>query len=359
MKQRTALIVAGGTGGHIVPGLAVARQLEATGWCVKWAGDPDAMEGRLVAQANIAFYPLRFSGFRGKGLVQQLLMPARLLRALGQSLNILRTQKPDVVLGMGGYVAFPIGIMAGLLNIPLVVHEQNSIAGLTNKVLARLARCKLVAFPGALPGGVWVGNPVNQALCGMLPPAVRFESREGSLRLLVVGGSLGASFLNELVPKAVALMPPQLRPLITHQSGSKHLEVLQVAYQHAQVQADTVGFIEDMGQALAQADVVLCRAGAMTVAEIAAVGCAAFFVPFPHAVDDHQTHNARFLVDAGAAWMRAQHELDAGCLASWLEGLTRGQCLAMAQKSHELAKPESTREVIKQLEQVVKHEAQG
>lgn len=352
--QRLALIVAGGTGGHIFPGLSVAAELKARGWQVQWAGNPEAMEGRLVPANGVDLNTLVFSGFRGKGLLAQLLMPVKLLRAFWTSIQILRRTKPAVVLGMGGYVAFPLGMMASLLNIPLVVHEQNSIAGLTNKVLAKLADRNLVAFPYALPNSHWVGNPVREMIYSQSKPDVRFADRNGPLKVLVLGGSLGAQALNEVVPKSLGLMDPQSRPEVIHQAGEKNLPVLRDNYEKANVQAQQVAFIDDVASAMAAADLVICRAGAMTVAEVAAIGVAALFVPFPFAVDDHQTTNAQFLVKENAAWLRQQKELDAAWLAAWLQNMNRDTCRAQAIRARALAKPQATQEVADHIEQVAK-----
>ncbi|HEX4842311.1 MAG TPA: undecaprenyldiphospho-muramoylpentapeptide beta-N-acetylglucosaminyltransferase [Limnobacter sp.] len=351
-SPKIALIVAGGTGGHIFPGLSIAQALKVKGWHVEWAGNPHAMEGRLVPAQGVPLNTLVFAGFRGKGLFAQLLMPLLLLRAFWTSVQILRRLKPNVVLGMGGYVAFPMGMMASLLNIPMVVHEQNSIAGLTNKVLAKLANRNLVAFPEALPGARWVGNPVRDAMVAQHAPETRFIKREGPLKMLVLGGSLGAQALNEVIPKALAQLPVQGRPTVIHQAGEKNLAQLIQNYTAAGVQAHAVPFIEDVAQAMAEADVLVCRAGAMTVAEVAAVGVAALFVPFPHAVDDHQTHNAAFLAREQAAWVCQQKELTVDWLVSWLQGLNRSACLEMAKRARAMAKPQATAEVVMHIEQV-------
>lgn len=352
--QRLALIVAGGTGGHIFPGLSVATELKARGWLVQWVGNPEAMEGRLVPANGVELNTLVFSGFRGKGLIAQLLMPVKLLRAFWTSIQILRRTKPAVVLGMGGYVAFPLGMMGSLLNIPLVVHEQNSIAGLTNKVLAKLADRNLVAFPHALPNSDWVGNPVREMIYSQPEPGVRFEGRTGPLKLLVLGGSLGAQALNDVVPQALGLIDTQARPDVVHQAGEKNLPLLRINYEKAGVQAQQVAFIDDVAGAMASADLVICRAGAMTVAEVAAIGVAALFVPFPFAVDDHQTTNAQFLVKENAGWLRQQKELDAAWLANWLKNMSRDICRAQATRARALAKPQATQDVADHIEQVVK-----
>jgi UDP-N-acetylglucosamine--N-acetylmuramyl-(pentapeptide) pyrophosphoryl-undecaprenol N-acetylglucosamine transferase len=248
-----------------------------------------------------------------------------------------------VVLGMGGYISFPGGMMASLLNRPLVIHEQNSVAGLANKVLARLADKVLEAFPGSLPSAQFSGNPVREDIAALGAPGARYAARSGRLRLLVVGGSLGAQVLNETVPQALALLPQDVRPQVTHQAGEKHIEALRAGYAGAGVQAELVAFIDDMAARYADADAVLCRAGALTVAELACAGVAGILVPYPHAVDDHQTGNANFLSARGAAILLPQSELTPANLARLLRGLDRGQLLAIAEKARQLGKPEATR----------------
>jgi UDP-N-acetylglucosamine--N-acetylmuramyl-(pentapeptide) pyrophosphoryl-undecaprenol N-acetylglucosamine transferase len=246
---------------------------------------------------------------------------------------------------MGGYIAFPGGMMAALAGRPLAIHEQNSIAGLANRALAGVADRVLVAFPNALPKSTFVGNPVREAIARVAPPAERFAGRTGPLRLLVVGGSLGAAALNDIVPKALALLPADARPVVTHQSGAKHVEALRANYAQAGVEANAVAFIDDMAQAYADADLVICRAGATTVAELAAAGVAAILVPFPFAVDDHQTTNARYLSDSGAGALVQQRDLTAERLAELLRGMTRGRLLGMATKARALGRPDATRTV--------------
>jgi len=339
------MIMAGGTGGHVFPALAVADCLRADGWRVVWLGARSGMEATLVPQRGHAMAWIRFSGLRGKGLLAKLLLPLNLLVAFWQSLRAIRAHRPDVVLGMGGYIAFPGGMMAALLGRPLVIHEQNSIAGLANRVLAGVADRILVAFPGALPRSRLVGNPVRDAIASVPAPAARFAGRSGPLRVLVVGGSLGAAALNEIVPKALALLPPDARPRVTHQSGARHLDALRANYAAAGVEGNIVAFIDAMDQAYADADVVLCRAGATTVAELAAAGVAAILVPFPFAVDDHQTTNARHLADPGAAILIQQRELTPEKLAEVLRGLSRRELLAMAEKARGLGRPDAARAV--------------
>lgn len=274
-----------------------------------------------------------------------MLLPLNLLRAFWQSIGALRRVRPNVVLGMGGYITFPAGMMASLLGRPLVLHEQNSIAGLANKVLAKVADRVLCAFPDTLPGGEWTGNPVREELAHLDAPEARYGQRTGPLRILVVGGSLGAAALNEVVPKAIALLPQSERPVVTHQAGARQIDTLRANYAAAQVPAQTLPFIDDMARAYADADLVICRAGAMTVSEVAAAGVAALFVPFPHAVDDHQTTNAKFLSSQGAALLVQQQDLTAEGLAQTIASLTRPQLKDMARMARGLAKPEATRRV--------------
>jgi UDP-N-acetylglucosamine--N-acetylmuramyl-(pentapeptide) pyrophosphoryl-undecaprenol N-acetylglucosamine transferase len=300
---------------------------------------------------------VRFGGVRGKGLKTKLMLPVNLLRACSQSLRALRSVKPDVVLGMGGYITFPAGLMSKLSGTPLVLHEQNSIAGLANKVLAHVAKRVLVAFPNALPNAEWTGNPIRAELAQALPPKERYAARnvgpeagpEARLNVLVVGGSLGAAALNETVPKALALLDPALRPRVVHQAGAKHIDALKANYAAAGLSVDEdvqlVPFIDDMASAYAAADLVICRSGAMTVSEVAAVGVAALFVPFPFAVDDHQTTNAAFLANEGAAHLIQQRDLSAEKLAGWLRDQTRETLASMAGKARALAKPDATERV--------------
>ena len=344
-KFPTLLVMAGGTGGHIFPGLAVAEYLRSDGWHVAWLGNPQGMEYRLVTERGFNFEGIQFGGLRGKGLKTIVLLPFNLLRAFWQSIQVLRRVQPNVVLGMGGYVTFPGGMMSVLLGKPLVLHEQNSIAGLANKVLAKLADKTLCAFPNALSGADWVGNPLRAGMSEVQSPAARYQSRSGVLRILVVGGSLGAAALNTTIPKALSLIAEEQRPHVTHQSGEKHLASLQKTYQDLGVTANVVPFIEDMTDAYAKADLVICRAGAMTVAELSAVGVASYLVPFPHAVDDHQTFNAKFLADAGGAILMPQANFDSEKLAHYLLKLDRKELQKMAEQSLTLAKPMATQDV--------------
>ena len=342
--SRTILIMAGGTGGHIFPGIAVAEELRARGWRIVWMGNPDGMEARIVPQRGYETAWVRFGALRGKGLLRKLLLPVNLLSGFWQALREIRRARPDVVLGMGGYITFPGGMMASLLGKPLIVHEQNSVAGLANRVLAGVADRIATGFPEVINKGVWVGNPVRQDIAQIAPPAERFAERSGALRLLVIGGSLGAQALNEMVPQGMALLGENELPQIVHQAGEKHIEALKASYAAVGVEAHCVPFIEDMAGAYAWADLVICRSGALTVAELAAVGVASILVPFPHAVDDHQTGNAKFLVNVGAAFLLPQTDLTPEAIAL-IRNYSRGQLLEMAEKARSLAKPDATAEV--------------
>ncbi|MFD1710093.1 undecaprenyldiphospho-muramoylpentapeptide beta-N-acetylglucosaminyltransferase [Ottowia sp. GY511] len=355
MTQKCALVMAGGTGGHIFPGLAVAESLRERGWRVHWLGAPASMEQQLVPPRGFAFEPIEFGGVRGKSLKTLFLLPLRLLKAFGQALQVVRRVKPDVLVGLGGYITFPGGMMGVAAGKPLVLHEQNSIAGMANKVLAGVADQVFTAFPGVLPKArkvQWVGNPLRAAFTQYPGPQERFAGRTGPLRVLVVGGSLGAQALNEVVPRALALLPETSRPHVVHQSGAKQIDALRANYEAAGVQAELVPFIDDMARAYAEADLVICRSGATTVTEIAAIGVAALFVPFPHAVDDHQTTNARFLVDQGAGWLIQQRELTAEGLADLLQKTERSALIQVGLKAKTLQKTEATQAIVAACEEL-------
>lgn len=351
---KCALVMAGGTGGHIFPGLAVAEALRERSWQVHWLGGPGSMESQLVPPRGFAFETIAFSGVRGKGVKTLFLLPLRLLQAFWQSIRVVRRVQPDVVIGLGGYITFPAGMMSVLLGKPLVLHEQNSIAGMANRVLAGVADRVFTAFPNVFKKAAWVGNPLRPAFVQQPEPAERLGSRTGPLRLLVVGGSLGARALNETVPKALALIPADKRPAVLHQSGARQIDELRANYAAAGVQAELTPFIDDTAQAYAQADLIVCRAGASTVTEIAAVGAAAVFVPFPSAVDDHQTTNARFLVDAGGGWLVQQRDLSPEWLADLIQNIERPELIRRAQAAKAMQKTNATAEVVAACEELAK-----
>lgn len=345
------LIMAGGTGGHIFPALAVADCLRAQGWKVTWMGAPRSMEAELVPRHGYAMELVRFTGIRRNGLLPILMLPLNLLIALWQSAVAIFRSRPDVVLGMGGYITFPGGVMAALLRRPLVVHEQNSIAGLSNRVLARIAQKVLSGFPDVLPGAIWCGNPVRHDIAALPEPQQRYSARSGKLNVLVVGGSLGAKAINEVLPQALALLAETIRPNVLHQTGKQHFDAVKRAYQDAGVHADIKPFVDEMAKCYGNADLVICRAGALTIAELAAAGVASILIPFPFAVDDHQTYNARFLSDCGAAILLPQNELTAERLAQLIrelidggsgeEYLSREKLALMAQKARDVAKADA------------------
>lgn len=341
--QAPVLIMAGGTGGHIFPGLAVAECLRAQGVPVVWLGAVGGMETKVVPAQRIELHTVAVGGLRGKGIKTRLLAPLMLLRALFASLAVLRQVKPRSVLSMGGYVAGPGGLAAWLLRRPLLVHEQNRVAGFTNRKLAGLAKRVLAGFADVLPQAEWVGNPVRDAIAALPLPAQRMADRSGRPRLLVLGGSLGARALNLTVPQALAQLTPAQRPEVVHQCGTRGLDEARAAYAKAGVEAQVVAFIDDMAGSYEWADLAVCRAGALTLAELTAAGLGAVLVPFPHAVDDHQTRNAEALVAIGAAVVMQESELDIQILAQRLESLLgdRGRLLAMAEAARTLAKPDA------------------
>ena len=338
---RIALIMAGGTGGHVFPALAVARCLRERGLTPVWLGTERGMESRLVPQYQIDIEFITVSGVRGKGIRTVLLAPLQLLRAVWQAMLVIRRRKPVVVFGAGGFASGPGGIAAWLMRKPLVIHEQNAIAGMTNRWLAHLARRVYEAFPRTFPGTAeCVGNPVRREIAAIPVPALRFAGRNDAIRLLVVGGSLGAQRLNELVPAALALLQQHERPQVIHQSGEKNLAAAKAAYEESKVAGEVRPFINDMAAMYGWADLVICRAGALTVSELAAAGLASLLVPFPAAVDDHQTLNAQFLVNAGAAVLIQERELTAQRLADALHNLCvqgRAQLLRMAERARDCA----------------------
>jgi len=346
MTTGTVMITTGGTGGHVFPGLAVAAALVARGARVFWLGTRDGMEATLVPRHGVEFEAISFAGVRGKGWKRALFGPFALLVACLQSLSVIRRRAPDVVLGFGGFASFPGALMGVASGRPLVIHDSNAVAGLANRVLAYGADRILLGFPDALAGRharkvAWTGNPLRAEIGSVPPPEARFEGRSGPLRLLVVGGSLGAVALNERVPAALALLPAGERPQVVHQAGEKHIDALRAAYAAAGVAAECVPFIADMAAQYAVADAVLCRGGAITVSELAAVGVGAVIVPLPGAIADEQSANARFLVTAGAAVTIPQRELTAERLADALRRFTREQLFAMAQAARRVGRADA------------------
>lgn len=346
------VIVAGGTGGHVFPALAVADAMRASGATISWLGTRQGIEARVVPAAGYELDPVSITGLRGKGLGGWLAAPVRIARALWQSVRVLRARRPGAVLAMGGFVSGPGGIAARLLGTPLVIHEQNAIAGLTNRLLSRVASQVLCGFPKSFdshPGARHVGNPVRAPIRQAEPPRARLSGHAGKLRVLIVGGSLGAQVFNEVVPRALALMASAERPAVRHQSGLKHIDAARAAYQSAGVadDAEVMAFIDDMAAAYAWADVVVCRAGAMTIAELAAIGVASVLVPFPHAVDDHQTANAQFLAAHGAALLIPQTDFTAERLAAVLRDFhaNRPVLIEMAEAARAVAMPDAADEV--------------
>jgi len=342
------MIMAGGTGGHVFPALAIAGELRASREVV-WLGTRQGIEARLVPAAGYPVEWIEVEGLRGKGAGRWLGAPLKLVRALQQARGALQRRRPGVVLGLGGFASGPGGIAAWLAGTPLVIHEQNAVAGLTNRWLSRFASRIAEGFPGSFPAGrgaLYVGNPVRPEIAALAPPRQRFESRTGPLRLLVFGGSQGAASLNRIVPAAVALLPGSRRPQVLHQTGARERDATEAAYRAAGVQADVRAFIDDMAAAYAEADLVVSRSGALTVTELAAAGIGAILVPFPAAVDDHQTRNAEWLGRVSAAQVVSETGLTAPELANRLATLLgngRARLLAMAEAARALAKPDAAR----------------
>jgi UDP-N-acetylglucosamine--N-acetylmuramyl-(pentapeptide) pyrophosphoryl-undecaprenol N-acetylglucosamine transferase len=335
MNERPVLIMAGGTGGHVFPALAVAKVLRDRGVPVVWLGVPGSMESRLVPANGFSIEWVRVRGIRGKGLAAWLMAPFRIASAVLQAIAVLRRVRPRAVLGAGGYVSGPGGIAAWLLRIPLLIHEQNAIPGLTNRWLARIASRVLQGFPGSFDkkvGARFVGNPVRSDIAAVADPAMRFAGRSGRARLLVFGGSLGAQRLNAAVPLALAQLDPATRPQVRHQAGERGIDAARTAYREARVEAEVTPFIEDMAAAYAWADVAVCRAGAMTIAELQAAGLGALLVPLPIATDDHQTRNAETMVHIGAGRVLQERDMTAETLSACIADLTadRGRMLRMA-----------------------------
>lgn len=350
-KPRRFLMMAGGTGGHVFPALATARALQEKGHEVFWLGAKGGMEERLIGDTDIPLSLIHIAGLRGKGKLALLSAPFRLMRALGEAFTLLRQIKPDCVVGMGGFVTGPGGVAAWLRKTPLVIHEQNAIAGMTNRWLTRFAETVLEAFPGSFGDKVvtrCTGNPVRRDVAGIADPAQRLKDRSGPVRILVIGGSLGAQVFNQQLPQALALLPSAQRPDVRHQCGEKNLEAASTAYKVADVEARVEPFIKDMAEAYSWADLVVCRAGALTVSELCAAGVGAVLVPFPHAVDDHQTQNGQHMVKAGAAILIPQSKMSPEVLAETLQDLAgnRERILNMAKAARSLARPDATERVV-------------
>jgi len=348
--SRPVLIMAGGTGGHVFPALALARLLREQSLEVVWLGTSRGLEARVIPAEGILLERLSVGGLRGKGALTWLAAPFRLSMALAQALSVMWRHRPIIVVGLGGFVSGPGGIAAWLTRHPLVIHEQNAIAGFTNRCLAHLARQVLEAFPGSFGPGVHarvIGNPVRRDISALPPPAARFAGRTGPIRILVIGGSQGATRLNAVVPFALKRLSGWLSFDVRHQAGERWIDAGRASYAQAGVRADVRPFIEDMGEAYGWADLVICRAGALTVSELAAVGVAALLVPFPNAVDDHQAYNAQYLVREGAAVLVSDRELTEERLAAELQRLCagRGKLLAMAERARLLAKPRAADEL--------------
>lgn len=342
MNVKTFMVMAGGTGGHIFPALAVAQILQEKGHRIIWLGSEGAMETRLVPQYGITLETLVFKGIRGNGLKRKLLLPITLSKTVYTACHLLKKHHIDMVIGFGGFVTVPGGIAARLCRLPIIIHEQNAIVGLSNKILSYFAKQVLYAFPNAFQHSEGlVGNPVRSDIAALPIPEQRFKHRQGVLKILIVGGSLGADALNQIVPQAIALLPENQRPEIVHQSGRNKVEALQQTYAKLGIKANCVEFISDMVSAYRESDLVICRAGALTIAELTAAGIGAFLVPFPHAVDDHQTMNAGFMVNHHAALLMPQKTLTAQSLMKELAVLTREDCLKMAVQARALAQPDS------------------
>jgi UDP-N-acetylglucosamine--N-acetylmuramyl-(pentapeptide) pyrophosphoryl-undecaprenol N-acetylglucosamine transferase len=343
--------MAGGTGGHIFPALAVAELLKEQGWKVHWLGSENGMEEILIPKHNIDMSLLSIAGVRGKGVLTRLLSPIYIVKAVWQAMKVINHFKPDVVLGMGGFASGPGGVAAWLLRRPLCIHEQNAIPGVTNKILSKFAQYSLQAFPGAFEKADAVtGNPVRKSICELAKPEQRFEERQGPIRLLVIGGSRGAAIFNQLVPDAIALLPGSLEIVLRHQTGKNNRGIVVERYSERQLINDDAlsveEFIDDMDSAYQWADIVLCRSGALTVSELAVAGLGAIFVPFPHAVDDHQTANADYLVKVKAAEIIQQSTLTASKLAQLINRISnRKQCLQMAINARHQGKPKATKDV--------------
>ena len=346
-KQGRVMIMAGGTGGHVFPGLAVAERLRGQGVTVSWLGTRRGIEAELVPARGYELHYLDIEGVRGRGLSALIKAPVLLLRSIFQARARMKSFKPDVVLGMGGFASGPGAVAARLLGIPLVIHEQNSVAGTTNRIAAKMAKRVMQGFPDTLAKGEWCGNPVRPEITTLPAPYERFPQRSGAVRLLILGGSRGALAINQLLPEAIAMMDEKQRPVILHQAGAAHSEKTKELYQQAGVSAEVVPFIEKMDAAYRWADFVVCRAGALTIAELTSVGIGSLLIPFPFAIDDHQTANGKLLVEQGAALMFQQKDLSAERLASELAAICSDgdHRMGMAIRARRLAKDDAAEQV--------------
>ena len=357
MRAKTFLLMAGGTGGHVYPALATARMLQQRGDRVAWMGSKNGMEESVVVATGIPFNGLSVSGLRGKGAITLLLAPFKLLVALWQALVIIKKVKPDCVLGMGGFASGPGGLAAKLMGKPLIIHEQNAIAGMTNRLLSKLATSVMGAFPNAFPEGIDVkltGNPLRDGICNIYYRAKPELAADRKIKVLVLGGSLGAAKLNECIPEALALLDCSIRPEVWHQTGANKLDTTLASYQRLGMSAKVNAYIDDMEDAYSWADFVICRAGALTISELCVAGLGAILVPYPFAVDDHQTLNARSMETAGAAWLVHQEQLNPDMLAEILRPLLekRERITTLANAAHKLGKPEATEQVVAECRRV-------
>lgn len=347
MIQKTFLVMAGGTGGHIFPGLAVAQSLKQKGHKVIWLGADGGMETTLVPKYDVPIETVAMKGVRGKGVLRKLSLPFMLVKAVLSARKIIKKHNIAAVIGFGGYASFPGGFAAKVSGIPVIIHEQNAIAGLVNKTLAKVATKVLFAFPGVFPENKegLVGNPVREDIANLSSPQERFANRVGPLKILVVGGSLGARALNETIPEALALLKEEKQFEITHQSGKNSVEALKERYKKHNIVANCVEFIDEMPSEYAKADIIICRAGALTISELAACGLGSILIPFPFAVDDHQAANAQYLVKGEAAIFMRQESLTAATLAQELKQLDREKCLALAINARKLGLPDAADKV--------------
>lgn len=354
-KNKSVLIMAGGTGGHVFPGLALAEEMQQRGYQINWLGTQAGIETRLVPAADIPLHFIPVKGVRGKGIKSLLVAPLNIVSSIVSAFRVIRELRPSVVVGLGGFVAGPGGIAARLLGIPLVIHEQNAVAGTTNKILASLAKRVLMAFPCNLKNGICIGNPVRRVIESLEHPDSRLQNRKNGINILIVGGSRGAQAINELIPAALGKLDTTTPINIWHQAGAEKDKVTREAYQQARVDARVEAFIDDMAEALAWADIAICRSGALTVSELAAVGLGALLIPFPYAIDDHQTENAKYLEKVGAAIIKQQRELTVASLTELFNNnlFDRDKLVAMARKARSVAKPNAAKTFADHCEEVV------